>query len=511
MVQTRKFSQFGGPSPIQPNDIVVGLRSVNGALVNFQFTGAGSGGGGSGGIIKVIDQENHDLDPGNWVRVDVTGNYVKAQADTSENAEVVGTVLNVINVNQFTLQTIGYVDSGTFSGMNAGEVWFLSPTTPGAMTLIEPRDEGTVSLPVLIATDTDKGWIRQWRGMVNNGIAPVPTGGNEDTSIVVVHQENHDLLPGHVVRLAGSVNYVKAKADTYENSLAVGVVIERIGPDDFILQTSGYNIGAITQDDQGNPVDPGTTYYLSATLEGAIGAQPTAAGLFSRPMFTCEQAGGNPAGYILEQRSLAAPVGTTNASPYIFLGYLDSTNNFSSEDILIDENGNTYGAYQIILHSGDELAVGYGVRATGANPINIGLQFFIDGMWQTTLGNYASYMSGVNSTGAINTATMWASVVNGGFVPGRDLAQILPATSTHVGIITGNGILTCAPSSTTLTGSWICVDSAPATPEGYTCIGWSGCDAGIGQATGFRIAFGNGGVLTPGSTSYFIVYGIPNS
>lgn len=505
---TKKFSEF-----------VEGTLDEAVGLGNGTNT-RGPGGSGSGDVIHTITQDTTGLAPGIWVRRDAgTSKYVAAQGNNAVNAEVVGVVREIINSGSFRLQQAGYIPSGTpgFSGFVDEGVYFISDLTPGLMTLTPPTTNGHVRKSVFEADGPDSGWVICLNvGMVLGSPGPIPIGGSEDTSIRTVNQPGNTFGIGQWVRVDGDMHYTLAQGNNLTNARSVGVVIQN-GDPEFTLQFDGFNAGAVYRAyDSAGVLIPGgivaaTEYYISEIVPGELcPTPPLLPTSYSKPVYISESKISGT-GYVLDQRPLPPPTSTPGASPLIFLGYLDASNNFSSEDILVDDDGNTYGAYQIILHSGDELAVGYGVRATGLNPINIGLQFFIDGMWQTTLGNYASYMSGVNSTGAINTATMWASVVNGGFVPGRDLAQILPATSTHVGIITGNGILTCAPSSTTLTGSWICVDSAPATPEGYTCIGWSGCDAGTGQATGFRIAFGNGGVLTPGSTSYFIVYGIPNS
>lgn len=311
MVQTKKFSQFNVGGNLLPTDIIVGLRNGD----NYQFNAPAGGGGGGGSVTIIVDQPGHNLQPGNWVRVNNAGLYVLALADTPEHAEIAGTVLNVINANQFTLQVIGFVPDGTFVGLTPGSVYFLSDVVPGLMVLAEPIINGEVSIPVFIAVTATSGWIRQWRGFIIGGQPPNGGGGGGGTNpnIVTINQPGHGLNVSQIVRLAGDTIYVPAQANTLANSQAVGVVIQVIDANNFVLQTEGYNIGAITVDDLGNPVVPTTVYYLSATLAGSITAIPPATvGQATKPIFICEHQVGVSRGYILEQRPLAVSAGTTD-------------------------------------------------------------------------------------------------------------------------------------------------------------------------------------------------------
>lgn len=313
MVQTRKFSQFQGPSPIQSGDIVVGLRTVDGRYVNYQFTGVGSGGGGSsGGIVQVITQDN-TFQGGEWVRMDASGNYVPAQADTAQHAEIAGLVLITnLSPTQFTLQIIGYVDDTSFVAkyggqFQPGQVWFLSDTNQGEMTLNEPTTNGFVSIPVFISTGTDgKGWIRHWRGFILGG-QPSPSGGGggSNPNIVVINQANTFNL-GDVVYIDGAGIYQLSTAVNLASSQAVGVVIATGNP--FTLQTEGYNSNAIKTDAAGADLVPGGVYYVSdnpLTPGRVTLVAPTTVGHATKPIFICESAGpGFSTGYIMPQRPL---------------------------------------------------------------------------------------------------------------------------------------------------------------------------------------------------------------
>ena len=98
------------------------------------------GGAGTGSDTDVSDiaQTGHRLAVGDWVRLDGT-DYVLAQADTEENAEVVGVVSAVADADNFTLTTGGLVTG--LSGLTAGTVYYLDPDTPGAITDTEPTSD----------------------------------------------------------------------------------------------------------------------------------------------------------------------------------------------------------------------------------------------------------------------------------------------------------------------------------------------------------------------------------
>ena len=90
--------------------------------------------------------------------------YAKAKADSAANAEVVGIVSAVADANNFTLQSGGRI--ATLSGLTANTVYFLDPSTAGALTATEPTTAGQVSKPLLITSSTTAGYIFIMRGLV---------------------------------------------------------------------------------------------------------------------------------------------------------------------------------------------------------------------------------------------------------------------------------------------------------------------------------------------------------
>ena len=288
MVQTIKFSEFDGPSPIADGDIVVGLRGGE----NWQFTGVGEGGGGS--ITKIITQIDHGLSVGDYVRINTLGAYVKAQADSPANAELAGLVVDTNGADEFTLQIIGYVDTGVFAGMTEGSVYFLSDSALGQHTLTEPTALGAVSLPVFLAETTETGWLRHYRGIINGGQPPIDTGTSSNPNLVEVTQIGNGFTVGQVVYLSAANNYALAQADTLVRASAVGVVI--IAGDTFTIQTNGFVDGFITGK---NPAD---IYWLSDVTPGLMTlTKPTAVGSYLKQIYLTVDA---DTGYIQETQPI---------------------------------------------------------------------------------------------------------------------------------------------------------------------------------------------------------------
>lgn len=133
----------------------VGLRKID-------WDDLPSGGGGAGATELDVTQASHGFSVGD-VLTYTGGAYTEAQADSAANAEVIGIVSAVADTNNFTVTQVGYVTGLT--GLTANTLYFLDPTTAGAMTTTEPSTNGQISKPVFFATSTTAGWVLQYRGM----------------------------------------------------------------------------------------------------------------------------------------------------------------------------------------------------------------------------------------------------------------------------------------------------------------------------------------------------------
>jgi hypothetical protein len=108
-------------------------------------------------LARIISQNNTFVG-GEIVRFDGT-NYVKAQANSLANSEVVGFVHDATSSSKFTLGFSGII---ILSGLTSGATYFLSPTTDGVATETKPSTSGQVIKPLFIAISTSVGvWINQ--------------------------------------------------------------------------------------------------------------------------------------------------------------------------------------------------------------------------------------------------------------------------------------------------------------------------------------------------------------
>ena len=147
------------------------------------------------------------------------GIYVKAQADTEAQAEVVGIVTDVSEIDtsdvnyKFTVTTTGFFDatitgisasnSGSPGNMVAGNQYFLSAGSAGntqafessvpSITNTPPALVGQVRKPLLFSTTAVSGHIISYRGDVNN------SGQSSFTGYTGASAEYADLPAGSIV------------------------------------------------------------------------------------------------------------------------------------------------------------------------------------------------------------------------------------------------------------------------------------------------------------------------
>ena len=139
-------------------------------------------------VVENVSQTMHGFALGDVVRWDTgTSKFIKAQADSASNAEVVGIVGNIIDLDTFGLVMSGKVDSLT--GLVAGNVYFLDDVTPGLLTATAPTAVGHINKPLLIAIDATTGYFYNWRG-IEIGSPIAPAGG---VSYLTVNDESGTL------------------------------------------------------------------------------------------------------------------------------------------------------------------------------------------------------------------------------------------------------------------------------------------------------------------------------
>lgn len=175
-------------------DILYGINngiSGNSHLAKrIEFPGLTNTSGASAiAVKKIVNQISHGFVVGQIVRMDSSGVYVLSQADTTSNAEVTGYIDDILDVNNFALVTEGFVTGGV-PATTEGDIYFLSDSVAGALTLTEPTTAPTVSKPLLeITVSGVEGYFHNYRGQENqttplgsvtyvNGILNASAGAN---------------------------------------------------------------------------------------------------------------------------------------------------------------------------------------------------------------------------------------------------------------------------------------------------------------------------------------------
>jgi hypothetical protein len=151
-------------------DISIDATDPLNPIINF--TGA------SGGASDTIDvtQTGHGFSAGDVLKfVDNVTPYQLAQADSPVNAEVIGIVSSVTDVNNFVLQIGGVVEGGAVPSGTQGDVVFLSPTVAGGTTTTRPSIVGQIAKPIGILIDS--GTKMRWVDFVGVEIAGAGAGG----------------------------------------------------------------------------------------------------------------------------------------------------------------------------------------------------------------------------------------------------------------------------------------------------------------------------------------------
>ncbi len=129
----------------------------------FEMVAQSGGGGGSESTEHDVNQTSHGFSVGDVVRISGATTYTEAQADSATNAEVAGVVSAVAGANDFTLTTAGYITG--LSGLTANTLYYLDPSSAGAVTSTEPTTTGQISKPIYYAESTTTAVLLTQRGI----------------------------------------------------------------------------------------------------------------------------------------------------------------------------------------------------------------------------------------------------------------------------------------------------------------------------------------------------------
>jgi len=135
-------------------------------------------------ISVPINQVAHGFVAGDVIRISGVNTYAKAQADSPVNAEVVGIVTEVTDVDNFVYITEGIVSDGT-PVFAAGDVLFLSRTTAGELVDTDTSTIGEVSFPLAVVSESGLKMIfHKYRPLVINSISGNPVASETVAGMV---------------------------------------------------------------------------------------------------------------------------------------------------------------------------------------------------------------------------------------------------------------------------------------------------------------------------------------
>lgn len=135
-------------------------------------------------ITVPVNQTAHGFVEGDIIRLSGIDTYTKAQADSPANAEVIGIVVEVVDVDNFKYATEGIIEVGVPIAP-ANTVLFLSRTTPGALVTTDTTTIGEVSFPLAVVTQSSVRMVfHKYRPAVINTISGNPVASETVAGMV---------------------------------------------------------------------------------------------------------------------------------------------------------------------------------------------------------------------------------------------------------------------------------------------------------------------------------------
>lgn len=226
---------------VRVNDNVTEIYDAD--ITDLRTPGGGSGGGAS---ATLFSQPQSGCADGDVVRFNGT-NFVPAQANSIADSRAVG-IIN--NVSGGTGDVILFGEIDFLSGLTAGELYYLSAATPGALTTSRPP----ISIKVGVALSTTRLALDIDRTV--GGAGNRYTQAFSGTSITVTHNLN-DALP--VVQVYNDLN----EWITPDN---VEIIDANTVQLDFTVSTDGT---VVVQSLSSFTTDTGTTAYFAQTFSSA--------------------------------------------------------------------------------------------------------------------------------------------------------------------------------------------------------------------------------------------------
>ena len=269
----------GNNTTQRPGTPANGMIRYNSTDNTFEGYSNGAWAGiGGGGTTDKVSQASHGFVVGDVLYLNGSV-YAKAIATAANTAEVVGVVSRVIDASTFEMTLSGEISGLT--GLTAGEVYFLSASTAGLLTVTEPSVVGQVSIPVGVASSASTLYVAPKRGVVvgaANARTTISVANNAATNVVDVTNYNSLKLEGelNVTRSSGGNHRAYYTVEAAKNGAGVWQVSASYTGDDVLYTTlPSWDVAS----SQLQVTMPLVTNFSSASLTYALNAPAVGASL----------------------------------------------------------------------------------------------------------------------------------------------------------------------------------------------------------------------------------------
>lgn len=289
-----------------------------------------------GGNKYEFTQAGHGFSVGDFLRVDSASTHTEAQANSFTNAQSVGMVVETPvdgDADKFIIQTEGFTD--VLSGLSGTVpvLFWLDPSTPGAMTSTKPTGGGEYRKPVFVSYTSGSGYILEQK--------QEPVLDTDSPNFLIVNQASPTLSVGDPVYLSAANTLALAQGDTKAKSQSIGFVVHKDG-NNYTVQFQGYT-------DKITTASAATTWYLDPSSAGALtSSDASSTGQISRPIFQSNTTGD---GFILPQRPLEFPYdggggGGSGGGTTLVDTNLTASSTYTTFDNILS---NTYDYYEFYI------------------------------------------------------------------------------------------------------------------------------------------------------------------
>jgi len=247
----------GGLTTTEPaisNPLMFALSATHGIILpyrpSYETASSGSDSDSTLSTSIPVNFTGHSFSTG----MAVYFNGVSWQKAIANSVNTLGIgIVSYIDANNFSVAVCGSLYG--FSGLSAGNYYFVSDTITGGLTTTEP----SISNPLLLALSATHGVVLPYRPSYTGESTPGDSSSAASTTISV-NETGHSFSTGMAVYFDGT-NWQKALSDT-TSTLGIGIA-SYVDADNFDVVVCGSLYGF-------SSLSPGEYYFVSSSLSGGL-------------------------------------------------------------------------------------------------------------------------------------------------------------------------------------------------------------------------------------------------